>query len=206
MVDIYFIRHTSVGVSKAVCYGFSDVPLSENFAFEKQEVWSKLQKAATFQSHQQVHIYTSPLQRCALLADYVQQQLSPKIIVQHDNRVKEMNFGDWEMKKWEELPIDSFQAWMTAFVHTAVPNGENLEKVHQRTEHFLTEIIEKHHKPDNLTPETVLIFAHAGSIRTMLVQCLGMPIEHTFRFGMEYGAVSRARYIQGHWKVDFVNR
>jgi alpha-ribazole phosphatase len=206
MLDIYFIRHTSVGVSKAVCYGSSDVALSENFVYEKQEVWQKFQKSAANMPSQTVHIYSSPLQRCKLLAEFLAYQISTASPVQLDSRVQEMHFGDWEMKKWDELPIDSFQAWMTAFTDTKVPNGENLRLLHERTTNFLDFIVQKHEKNDSLSPETVLVFAHAGSIRTMLTQCLGMPVENTFRFGMEYGAMSRARYIQGYWKVDFVNR
>ncbi len=206
MLDIYFIRHTSVGVSKAVCYGSSDVPLSDNFVYEKQEVLQKFQKSASALHTKQVHIYSSPLQRCKLLAEFIGNQINDKLAVNLDKRVQEMHFGDWEMKKWDELPIDSFQAWMTAFVNTQVPNGENLLQLHDRTTNFINEIVQKHDKADSLTPETVLIFAHAGSIRTMLTQCLGMPLDNTFRFGMEYGAMSKARYMQGYWKVDFVNR
>jgi alpha-ribazole phosphatase len=206
MLDLYFIRHTSVAVSKAVCYGSSDVSLSENFMYEKQEVWQKFSRAASNLQKQAVHIYSSPLQRCQLLATFVAQQIEPQLPITLDKRIQEMHFGDWEMKKWDELPIDSFQTWMTAFMHTTVPNGENLTKLHQRSSSFLTTVIEKHYKNNSLQPESVLIFSHAGTIRTMLAQCLGMPLENTFRFGMEYGALSRARYMEGYWKIDFINR
>jgi alpha-ribazole phosphatase len=206
MLDLYFIRHTSVGVSKAVCYGSSDVSLSENFVYEKQEVWQKFAKAASNLQKQNVHVYASPLQRCQLLAAFVAQQIDPQLPITLDKRVQEMHFGDWEMKKWDELPIDSFQTWMTAFMHTSIPNGESVAELQHRTSSFLDFVVDKHYKSNALHPESVLIFAHAGSIRTMLTHCLGMPLANTFRFGMDYGALSRARYLQGYWKVDFINR
>jgi alpha-ribazole phosphatase len=206
MLEIYLVRHTSVGVSKSVCYGKSDVALSENFIYEKAEVCEKLHKAGAFSQTINTHFYSSPLQRCASLAEYIKAQKNPHINIAFDKRVQEMDFGDWEMQKWEALPIDSFQAWMNAFTSMSVPNGESFEMLYNRTKSFLNHLVEKHENPDSLQSETIFVFAHAGSIRTMLSYCLGMPTENTFRFGMEYGAVSRLRYLQGYWKVDFVNR
>jgi alpha-ribazole phosphatase len=206
MLEIYFVRHTSVGVSKAVCYGKSDVELSENFVYEKATVWDKLYQSGAFSQAESPHFYSSPLQRCHLLAQHIQSQHKADLPIALDARIQEMDFGDWEMQKWDNLPIDSFQAWMNAFVNTPVPNGENFMALYNRTTDFLHHLVEKHDKSNSLQTKTIFVFAHAGSIRTMLSYCLGMPLENTFRFGMEYGAVSRVRYTEGYWKVDFVNR
>lgn len=206
MLEIYFIRHTSVGVSKAVCYGKSDVELSENFVYEKAEVWEKLHKSGAFSQNAATHFYSSPLQRCMQLANHIKTNHKPNLSIYADSRIQEMDFGDWEMQKWDNLPIDSFQTWMNAFVSTTVPNGENFMDLYNRTANFLNHLLETHEKTDSIQSETIFVFAHAGSIRTMLSYCLGLPYENTFRFGMEYGAVSRVRYLQGYWKVDFVNR
>jgi alpha-ribazole phosphatase len=206
MLEVYLIRHTSVGVSKAVCYGKSDVELSENFLYEKTDVYEKLYKAGAFSHNAPILLYSSPLKRCALLAEYIQSQGKIKTTITLDKRVQEMDFGDWEMQKWDVLPIDSFQSWMTAFTSTTVPNGEKFMDMYDRTTDFMKELVLKHENPDTLQPQVIFIFAHAGSIRTIISHCLGMPPENTFRFGMEYGAVSRLRYIDKYWRVDFVNR
>ncbi len=206
MLEIYLVRHTSVGVSKSMCYGKSDVELSDNFIYEKGEVWEKLHKSGAFSQAANAYLYSSPLQRCALLANHIKSQSMPQTNIVFDSRVQEMDFGDWEMQKWDNLPIDSFFSWMNAFTTTSVPNGESFEILYNRTTDFLNHLIKGHENPDSLQSETIFVFAHAGSIRTMLSYCLGMPVENTFRFGMEYGAVSRIRYLQGYWKVDFVNR
>jgi alpha-ribazole phosphatase len=206
MLEIYLIRHTSVGVSKAVCYGKSDVALSENFVYEKTEVYEKLHKAGAFSHTSNIFFYSSPLTRCANLADYIKTHSQNKTPLILDHRIQEMDFGDWEMQKWDNLPIDSFQTWMNAFVTTTVPNGERFLDLYDRTTNFIYDLVKKHENTESLQSQVIFVFAHAGSIRTMISHCLGMPPENTFRFGMEYGAISRLRYIDNYWRVDFVNR
>jgi alpha-ribazole phosphatase len=43
-------------------------------------------------------VISSPSQRCCLLAEYF------KFDYKTDERLREMNFGNWELKKWTEIP------------------------------------------------------------------------------------------------------
>ena len=37
----------------------------------------------------------------------------------------EMNFGDWEMKNWDDIPLEELNPWMQDFVNVRVSNGES---------------------------------------------------------------------------------
>jgi alpha-ribazole phosphatase len=49
--------------------------------------------------------YSSPLVRCKILASYLQSS-------DFDSRLVEMNFGDWELQKWDDIPeLDLNLGW-----------------------------------------------------------------------------------------------
>ena len=91
-MKVFLIRHTSVGVPKGTCYGQADVPVADTFEQEASATKSRL-SGMTFD-----HVYTSPLSRAALLADFCG---FPD--AERDSRLKEMNMGKWEMQRWEDI-------------------------------------------------------------------------------------------------------
>lgn len=91
-MDLYLIRHTSVDVPAGYSYGQTDVPLRETFEAEAATVKEELNKIAADK------VYTSPLSRCVRLATYCGFEDAWK-----DDRIKELNFGSWEMKSWDEV-------------------------------------------------------------------------------------------------------
>ena len=91
-MDIVLVRHTSVGVPKGTCYGWSDVPVAETFETEAAETKKNLGDRE-FDA-----VFSSPLTRARKLAVYCGW---PSPIV--DDRLKEMNMGDWEMKLFDEI-------------------------------------------------------------------------------------------------------
>ena len=63
-MDIVLVRHTSVGVPKGTCYGWSDVPVAETFEDEAAETKRNLGTDA-FDA-----VFSSPLTRARKLAEY----------------------------------------------------------------------------------------------------------------------------------------
>lgn len=165
------IRHTSVDVPAGVCYGFSDVPLKSSFQAEAETV--KVQLAdKTFD-----RIYSSPLSRCTLLADYC--GYSSPIL---DPRIKELNFGDWEMKSWMNIDKTEAAAWFADWLNCPAKNGESYRMMQKRVDNFMDEI-------KSSGAQSVCLFTHGGVIRLIHV-CIGMhPIEESFEFAVEYGQV-----------------
>lgn len=97
-MEIYLIRHTSVDVPAGYAYGQTDVPLKPTFEEEAEEVKKGLS------DHTFDKVWTSPLTRCVRLANYCG---FPE--AEREDRIKEVNFGEWEMKSWNELSSDPAQ-------------------------------------------------------------------------------------------------
>lgn len=172
-MEVYLVRHTETVCEKGICYGQTDVNLKE--PYQEQFEWIKSQIPTDF------IVYSSPLSRCMLLANY----LSPSIIT--DSRLMEMHFGDWEMKKWDAIPEADFTPWMTDFVNVAVPNGESFVGLHQRVTDFLTTLLsEEYSKP-------VVIVTHAGVIRSILCQFSNLPLKDAFTNKVDFGDVIKLK-------------
>lgn len=92
MMNVYLIRHTSVAVPQGTCYGQSDVPVKDSFEEEATAVLRQI-KDIRFDK-----VYCSPLSRCVKLAAYCGYPNAER-----EERIKEIDFGDWEMKKYDEI-------------------------------------------------------------------------------------------------------
>ncbi len=144
-MEIYLIRHTSVDVPQGVCYGQTDVPLKPSFEQEATIVKEKLRNE-TFDA-----VYTSPLSRCLRLATYCGYPDA-----QHDERLKEMFMGDWEMQVFDEIKDPQLQEWYDNYLHIPTRNGESYQDLLTRVSSFLHEL------KTNNNHQKVAVFAHGG--------------------------------------------
>jgi len=165
-MEIHLIRHTAVNNPDNLCYGFAKMPLRKNYIedFELIEIEKDFDL-----------IISSPSERCQLLTQYFQ------FNYQIDERIKEMNFGDWEMKKWTEIPEEEINPWYEDFINVKATNGENLLEMQTRVSEFWNELLSK--KDIN----KILIVTHAGVIRLILQSILKFPLENMFNLQIDYG-------------------
>ena len=131
---------------------------------------------------QDANLYSSPLLRCVLLANYIKDN-SEINAVNEDSRLMEMNFGDWEMKNWDVIPPDDFTPWMTDFVNVRVPNGESFTDLNDRVIDFM------HNELQQTNSKPVIIVAHAGVIRSFLCKISDLPLKDAFQNKVDFGAV-----------------
>ena len=172
-MDIVLIRHTSVGVPKGTCYGWSDVPVAETFEQEAAVTKSNLGDGA-FDA-----VFSSPLTRARMLAGYCGW---PDPII--DDRLKEMNMGDWEMKLFDEIEDENLQRWYDDYMHLAATGGESFPDLFARVSSFLDELKTKPYR-------RVAVFAHGG-----VLICAGIygglfPEEDCFKHLVPYGGTER---------------
>lgn len=181
-MHLYLVRHTQPQVASGICYGQTDLAVANNFSAEAEKVKQKL---AHLQS---AAVYSSPLQRCSVLANVFSHLGTAKL----DARIMELNFGDWEMQKWDDIPNGVIEAWAEDHVLQAPPNGESFQSLSQRCVDFLKEV------STNTQHENIVIFTHAGAIRALLAHALGLPLHHAFRLHVDYGSVSILN-VQGQY-------
>lgn len=176
-MEIYLIRHTSVDVPAGYAYGQTDVPLRLSFEQEAEVVKQSL---AGLQFDK---VYTSPLTRCVRLATYCGYPDA-----QREDRIKELNFGEWEMKSWEELSADPRSgAWFADWINVCTPDGESFMEQYKRVASFLDEI-------RNSNYDKVCIFAHGGVLTCARLYMGEYDIKEAFKNIPSYGAVVTLKF------------
>ena len=162
-MEIFLIRHTQVDIEKGVCYGQKDVELAQSYAQEFQQVKKQLD-GESFDM-----VYSSPLKRCKQLA----MDLDLGQVV-YDERLKELNFGDWEGKAWDDIADPAFPLWMDDFVNRKCTNGESFAILNQRVLAFWNEL-------KTTTHTRVAVITHGGVIRTIQALLKGINLEDAFQ-------------------------
>ena len=186
-MEIYLIRHTKPAIEDGICYGQSDVDLSETFLDEADLIKQKLP------DHFDI-VYSSTLNRCKKLAE----QLSTNKVIYNDS-LKELNFGDWELKKWDEINQTELNRWMDDFVNIFPPNGENYLSLFERVKLFWeNSIVNSKHK-------TIAIVTHAGVIRSILALILNLNLKNTFNLNIDNSKTTRIDIINNFTTIKYIN-
>ncbi len=172
-MNLLLIRHTNVDIDKGICYGQSDIKPASTYEYEKDIIANKI-------SHQKIDaVYTSPLSRCTILAN----DLFPNNNINIDNRLMELNFGDWELKSWDSIfETSESKKWFADFVNTPCANGESFHELITRASNFLTDLKTSNNK-------NVAVVTHAGIIRALYCIINNIEPEKAFRTKVEYGDI-----------------
>lgn len=170
-MEVILVRHTTPKIKKGICYGQSDIEVSNTFNKEALVIKENLPVNSN-----EFIIYSSPLQRCKKLATTL---FSTEI--KFDNRLKELNFGDWELKKWNEINTTELNFWMENFVSVKTKNGESYQDLHKRTINFINEKKQQH--------QSIILVTHAGVIRSIWAYANNIPLNKSFDLKLNYGAV-----------------
>ncbi|MDO4198326.1 MAG: histidine phosphatase family protein [Erysipelotrichaceae bacterium] len=161
-MKVYIIRHGETSANKmGVFQGWTDLELNESGVFLAAETGKALKK----ENIRFDVCYSSPLIRAKETARLVLENSDNDCPVIYDERIKEINNGDYELAKIKgaEGEFKKFvDGWMSeGFSVGRFPNGESAEDVIKRTQEFLFELIKKDY-------DSVLISTHGAALRAML--------------------------------------
>jgi alpha-ribazole phosphatase len=188
-VDIYLIRHTKTATINGLCYGQSDVALADSFIAEARLIHEKLPKLSA-----DCLITSSPLDRCVQLA----QTFGKPVTL--DDRLLEVNFGDWENQRFDDIDADRVKTWTENFVTTPPPNGESFSDLCRRAGSFWDELV------TNRPAQQVLLITHAGVIRALFAHVLELPPANAFKFRVDVGSVHKLQHLNNYTYIQSVNR
>ena len=153
---LYLIRHGETEWNRQKrLQGSVDIPLNENGLAIARQTAEGLREAGMHFDR----IYSSPLVRAHKTA----QILCPGQEIQTDHRLREISFGDLEGTSFltvTDLPMPA-------------PGGESSQELQSRAVEFLEEVIAD---PENQGKQ-ILISAHGGVIRSVLMYIKGIPHE-----------------------------
>lgn len=169
-MEIYLVRHTTPNIEKGICYGQSDIGITDSFSSEVKNIHQKIPLSKISK------VYSSPLQRCRLLAETFEKEIAI------DDRLKELNFGDWELKPWDSIHSRELDPWMNDFVNVTVPNGESYIMLQKRMVEFFNSL-------DINSDAKNIIVSHAGPIRALLAYLRHIELKDSFDIKIAYGEV-----------------
>ncbi|OWY36485.1 histidine phosphatase family protein [Herbaspirillum aquaticum] len=155
---LHLVRHPQPLVDKSTCYGRSDIAVApEMLAQSAAQLLPQLRALP-----HDWPLVSSPLQRCAKLAHSLAQAMH-RPAPQVDPRLQEMDFGQWELRPWDDIPWAEVEAWNADLAHYAPGGGETLTEVAGRMWQAFDDLLAT-------SAEGVIVICHAGSIR-MLHAC-----------------------------------
>ncbi|PHS03707.1 MAG: alpha-ribazole phosphatase [Kordia sp.] len=170
-MEIYLIRHTSPKIDKGICYGQSDIDVQNSF--EDEVVTIKKNLPVTIDN---IAVYSSPLVRCKKLAQCFSKEIT------FDDRLMEVNFGDWELKPWDGINEEELNTWMGDFVTIAPPNGESYVQLSERVNTAFDAIVKASGKDK-------IIVAHGGVIRAIVAKIKQIALKDSFNIKIPYSHV-----------------
>lgn len=176
MLELTLVRHAATALNDARRYqGWIDPPLSERGRADALRVGARL-GGRSFD-----HILSSDLRRCRETLELA----LPDHSVEVDRRLRELDFGSWDGKTYEEcLASDevALQVWIEDPLGTSPPQGEPFELFRARVDAVL----------DALPTEgRVLIVTHGGPIRRMLARVLTLEWRQVVLMQLSPGAITR---------------
>jgi alpha-ribazole phosphatase len=187
-MDIYLIRHTQTDTEKGLCYGQSDVALSPNFTEEALQLQKKLPEL-----NEGCSVFSSPLSRCLMLAETFSK------MVKTDDRLLELDFGDWENVYFDHVDPDVIKHWTDNFVDVGPPKGESFADLYRRASSFWQELVA-------LDLEQVVVVTHAGVIRALLAHILQLPLANAFQFRIDSGSVHKLQHLNDYTYINYLNQ
>lgn len=190
-MNIYLLRHTSLNVKENTFYGQTDLDVSINFSSELSKIKEKLLKYKIMKNKPLV--FSSPLIRC--------KKLSEKLFVSFktDSRLKELNFGDWEMKHISEISKSEIKNWEDDIINFQIPRGESNMMFFNRLKSFCDEKIKLN--------RNIFIVAHAGSINCIISYLTKIPFDQLVKDNwkrISYGSLSVLSRKTNKFSIDFL--
>lgn len=155
--NVYLLRHGEISHTGSLA-GHTDFELTELGLFQMQQSV----KGLSFD-----YCISSPLQRCRVFAEQTAKVRQLPLVV--CDEIKEMYFGAWDGKSYEQLwqqskpNIGDF--WHKPFEH-APPEGESFLVFYQRVTNWWQTFL------NNQVLQDTLVVTHAGVIKCLLAHLL----------------------------------
>ena len=168
-MELFVIRHTEVDNPENLCYGNIEMPLVKNYEKITKKFFDNLPKNIE-------KIFSSPSKRCTDLLECMNLEFSKR------KELKELDFGDWEGRRWSEINKADLNTWMNDFIYKSPKNGEKMIDLYNRVIDFTKNIF-------TMNLSKVLFVTHAGVIRALLSKGLEISLEDTFNIKINHDEI-----------------
>lgn len=179
IANIYIVRHPEVvNYRDRVFNGTVDVDLSKR-GYKQAKTLARFFKLKNIK-----RVFSSPLKRCAAVAEYLKQIESVEIF--YDDRLKERNFGLFESKNWNQIEHDfpkDAELFLNDPFNYRVRGGESFSDVQLRAVQFLQDTVKD-------IEDNILIIAHGGVNRALITHFLQMNSSAILRISQDYACIN----------------
>lgn len=158
---ITLVRHPRPLVADGICYGRIDLPLHPGGMARIVEIVEEL---AVFGP---VPVWSSPSLRCRATASAIAAGWDMQPVF--DDRLRELDFGAWEGKAWDDVPRDALDRWAADPHGFAPPGGESGEALIQRVTAFHMRLRDE--------ARNAVVVSHGGPLKLLLALLQGREVD-----------------------------
>ena len=178
---ILLIRHGQTAANRdALLVGRIDPPLTELGEAQAERLGERLQASNPS------FILSSPLSRARQTADAI--AVSTGLTVKTEDRLIEMNYGEWDGMPIADVPIDVWRQWRSD-PDFKPPGGESLHDVSSRVGSLMGELL--------LSDDLAIVVSHVSPIKAALTWALGAPDQMVWRMFIDVASISSIGMRQG---------
>ena len=164
---LIFVRHAEAeGNLNRVFHGWTDSGITEKGHIQAKHAAERLESIDIDV------IYSSSMKRTLQTAQYISDIKNLPII--RTDKLKEINGGEWEGKRWDELPglwPEEYDTWENEPHAHVMPNGETMEEFQKRLIDEVMYILK------NNTGKNICIVTHGTAIRSLMCVFLGCGLK-----------------------------
>ena len=157
---LFLVRHPPPLIQPGVCHGRTDLALAPGQLAIAVAALSNTLPA-------DLPLFSSPLQRCAGLAGQLAASLACTSLT-FDARLVELDFGRWEMRRWDDIARAEIDAWARDVVAYHPGGGESTLQMAARVAAFYAALIRRQ--------DDAIVICHAGTMRLLAGCQAGLPL------------------------------
>ncbi|WP_316794763.1 histidine phosphatase family protein [Pedobacter agri] len=184
MLKVYLLRHGETAYNaygNRYC-GRTDIELTTKGLRQAKFVFDQLSDIKIDA------VYSSPLLRAKRTAEIASGERDVFI----DERLIEVDFGDWEGKTKEEFIAENASLW-TDWMDAPESNkaggtGESATEIVERVTAFFDEMIAKHQN------KTIMVVGHNGINRLFMASKLGMPLKNYRQLAQQNSSITEIEF------------
>ncbi len=195
ITTIYLLRHGHTEPTENnKIYNDPQVALTERGVKQAhhQGVWLK--------SIKPTHLLSSTAVRVVSTAKIISQEIGLEAVTIND--LNEWDVGTWEGRTYIDLKKNNpeeYQAWCADPIENAPPEGESIVDMFNRIKIRLKDITKSYEG------SSIALVTHAGVIRSILMEALGIPVRNFWRLSVPAGSVSRVDFSENFATVYFMS-
>ena len=183
MTVIFLIRHGPTHAKGMV--GWSDLAADLSDIDGLARLEAALPKEAV--------VISSDLSRAVATADAIQ---ATRQRLPHDRDLREMNFGDWELKVFSEVAAET-PARLRAFYETpgeiSPPNGDSWNALCARSNAAIDRLVASNHA------QNLIVVAHFGVILSQVQRAFGLTAYQAFGHKIQNLSITDLTVRDGIW-------